>query len=100
MGLKVTAWHYPANGGDGDPARYAVTPTIIVERFNGTTWDTVGTATLTDIATSLSDDTYPNVIDVGRWADTGSDGAVQLGFRIASYIYENSAGELATTIYS
>ena len=96
VGLKVMAWHYPSNGGDGDPARYAVTPTIIVERFNGTTWDTVGTAALTDIATSLSDDTYPNVIDVGRWADTGSDGLVQLGFRIASYTYENSAGELAT----
>lgn len=96
VGLRVQAWHYPASGGDGDPARYAVTPTIIVERFNGTTWETMGTVPLTDIATSLSDDTYPNVIDVGQYADTGSDGAVQLGFRIASYAYENTAGELAT----
>jgi hypothetical protein len=96
VALKVTAWHYPSNGGDGDPARYAVTPVIIIERFNGTTWDTMGTATLTDIASSASDDTYPNVIDIGQWADTGSDGAVQLGFRIASYTYENTSGELAT----
>ena len=94
--LRVLAWHYPPNGGNGDAAAYTVQPYIIVERYSGSRWETMDSVPVTGIAGSESDSSFPNIIDVGEYADTGSDGIVQLGFRIAEYTYENSLGETVT----
>ena len=94
--LRVLAWHYPPNGA-GDAANYDRQPNIVIERSGdgGSLWDIVGTVGLTGIAESLSDDSFPNVIDVGSMADTGGDGSVMIRFSIQSYIYTNAAGETA-----
>ena len=94
--LRVTAWHYPPNG-TGDATNFDRQPNIVVERSGngGASWDTVGTFGVTGIAESLTDTTFPNVVDVGAMADTGADGSVMLRFSIPSYVYTNAAGDTA-----
>ena len=94
--LRVLAWHYPATG-TGDAAAYERQPSIVIERSaNGTTWTQVGTVGVTGIADSLTDASYPNVVDIGKMIDTGSDGALMVRFSIPTYVYTNAAGEQAT----
>ena len=93
--LRVFAWHYPPQG-SGEPCNYNIQPQIIIERStNGSTWTQVGSFGVTGIAESESDNTYPNVVNVGKMADTGSDGTVMIRFSIPSYVYTNAAGETA-----
>lgn len=94
--LRILAWHYPPNG-TGDAANFDRQPNIVVERSGngGSTWDVVGTVGVTGIAESLSDDSFPNVVDIGSMADTGGDGSVMIRFQIPSYVYTNAAGDIA-----
>ena len=95
--LRVLAWHYPPNGA-GDQAFYTGQPKINVRRaaIGSDQWSNPETFNISGIASALDDDTYPNLIDIGSIADTGSDGDVMLQFYIPSYTYTNALGETAT----
>ena len=94
--LRVLAWHYPPNG-TGEAANYERQPSIVVERStNGTVWTQVGTVSITGIASTLDDGTFPNIINIGQMIDTGTDGVIMVRFSIPSYVYSNAQGDQAT----